>query len=362
MTLTLELIDFSVFQGSPNWDAVAGSGLAGGLGKASEGVGFEDRQWQRNQAALLSPGPLVGGSYHFLRPDLGNDPVAEADWYLARHDARCFEAATPWIFALDAESAGGSDPGCKAFMARVQARTGYPCWFYSYSSWIRERGITPSASPLWLAWPDGNGPNPPSFGWPVITMQQYGVRSVPGIEGNVDANRFFGDLDQLRALAGAGSHSGGGPPVNPPPAWDGSYPMPDPPPAGTGVDVVYRGQIMPQDGAGRAPRWADAPDGTDMGAAPIGAGVTVGRAAWDGANWWDRIEPGTWWLLDSAIDGTDAAHPGGQTPVTAWNEAHRPEPAPAPDPGPAPAPDLQTQIDDLEARVTKLEQLAPKPG
>jgi hypothetical protein len=32
-------------------------------------------------------------------------------------------------------------------------------------------------------------------------MQQWGVTPVPGLSGGVDANRYFGSLDQLRALA-----------------------------------------------------------------------------------------------------------------------------------------------------------------
>jgi len=369
--MTLELRDFSVYQGSPDWNAVANSGLAGAIAKATEGVGFTDSQWGRKQAALLAPGPLVGGSYHFLRPDLGNDPVAEADWYLSQHDLRCFDPAIPWIFALDAEPpSGGSDGGCQAFMARVWARTGYPCWFYSYSAWIQSRGISAFGNPLWLAWPDGNGPNPPLLGWPVITMQQYGVASVPGVSGQVDANRFFGDRTALLALAGAAGRTPGTPVVlQAPPGWNGSYPMPDPPPASTSVDILYSGRVMARDGAGNAPRWLDGPDGQDMGSAPVGQTVTVDHAAFDGVNWFDRISPGSWWLLDSAIDGTDVGHPGGQTPVTAWNEAHVPvvppppapasaPPSPSPGPGgtPLPAqPTLEERVADLERRVFALE-------
>lgn len=132
----------------------------------------------------------------------------------------------------------------------------------------------------------------------------------------------------------------------PGPVWDGKYPMPDPPPASTVVDVAYSGTVMAQDGGGNAPHWYDGPDGKDLGPAPVGAQVTVNRGGFDGVNWWSRItgpegadgdHSGNWWLQDSAIDATDADHPNGQTPVTAWNEQHKPAP-PAPTPPPAPPP------------------------
>ncbi len=202
--MALELIDVSVWNAVQSWDAVAGTGLAGVIAKTSEGVGFRDPSWVANQAALLAPGPLIGGSYHFLRPDLGNNPVDEADWYLSCHDGKVFEPTTPWIFALDAESAGGSSAGCQAFMDRISQQVGYSAWFYSFSSWIADRGISAANRPLWLAWPDSNGPNPPSFSWPAISQQQYGASGVAGVIGNVDRNRFFGDRDQLLLLAGFG--------------------------------------------------------------------------------------------------------------------------------------------------------------
>jgi hypothetical protein len=116
------------------------------------------------------------------------------------------------------------------------------------------------------------------------------------------------------------------------------------------------GTVRAQDGAGHPTHWFDGPDGQDMGPAPVGATVTTSRAAFDGVNWWDRIAPGTWWLLDTAIDGHDANHPNGQTPVSAWNEAHQPGPAPTPTPTPTPGPTPPGP--DLAAIATQLRALA----
>ena len=201
----LDGIDVSVWQGNVNWSAVAASGIAFAIAKSSEGTGFTDPRWAQNQAGLLAPGPLVGGSYHFSRADLGNSPQAEADWYLSRHDAQVFAPGTPWIFSLDAEAAGHSASWCYQFLDRVSSRVGYSSWFYSYTSWISARGVQAFNRPLWIAAPSAGRGSPPAMGWPAVTAHQYGVRGVPGIGGEVDANDFLGDRTALLKLAGIGS-------------------------------------------------------------------------------------------------------------------------------------------------------------
>jgi GH25 family lysozyme M1 (1,4-beta-N-acetylmuramidase) len=206
---TLKGIDVSTWQGTIDWGAVASSDNAFAIAKATEGNGYTDPQWGNNQAALLAPGPLVGGSYHFCRPDLGNTPEAEAQWYLGRHDVRVFEPTTPWIFALDFEVAGGNDAWVRGFLGYVRGHVGYECWFYSSPSKIQERGVTPNSSPLWIAYyvPDPNQATPPNMGWPAVTNWQWGGAPVPGIAGSVDANIFYGDQQTLLLLAGAGGHA-----------------------------------------------------------------------------------------------------------------------------------------------------------
>lgn len=192
-------IDTSQWQGQFPWGEAVNAGIGFGISKASEGNGYTDPRWGWNVSQLLAPGPIVGGSYHFMREDLGNRPVDEAGWYLSRHPAQCFSLTTPWIWALDAESAGGSANGCYSFLDTVSNRVGYSSWFYSFDNWIRTRGVKAFNRPLWLAWPNASAP--PTEGWPVITTQQYGTR--PFSVGAVDANVFFGDVQTLLRLAGA---------------------------------------------------------------------------------------------------------------------------------------------------------------
>jgi GH25 family lysozyme M1 (1,4-beta-N-acetylmuramidase) len=215
--MSVDGIDVSNYQGAIDWNAVAGSGIGFAIAMASEGNGFTDPWWPPNQAALLAPGPLVGGSYHFARPDLGNSPQAEADWYLSRHDPRCFDPSVPWIFSLDFEVQAGGNAWVQAWLQTVAARIGYNPWFYSNCGLIRQYGIQPANWPLWIAQYDAGPPN--ACGWPAVTAWQWGTRTIPGIAGNVDADSFLGDRQTLLVLAGSGRITPPQPPHTDPVPW-----------------------------------------------------------------------------------------------------------------------------------------------
>jgi len=209
--VALEGIDTSVFQGSPDWDAVRNSGRAFALTKATEGVGFVDPTFARNWSEMLRAGIAVPGAYHFARPDLGNAPEAEADFFLSVVLPATGSVAGT-LLALDIEVDPASAQWAAAFEQRMRDRLGgYNAGFYSFFSWLDEHGV--SRVPqlgldwLWLAWPDVNGALPLPGPWATVSIQQYGQGTVPGIGGAVDVNRFFGDLAGLRALAVGGSNT-----------------------------------------------------------------------------------------------------------------------------------------------------------
>jgi lysozyme len=198
--------DVSKWQGGA-WN---GSGdFTFGVVKLTEGVGYKDSAADRHMAAILAQ-PIVPGGYHFARPDLNpgtSGAYAEADWFWAV--ASSYGGAIGMLLAHDAESAGGSASWCQDFAGRLFWRSGgYNTIFYSFWAWMTSRGIVGSdvlaRSALWLAWPDANGALP----GPAVSMQQWGLTSVPGISGGVDANRFFGTLPQLEALTVGGGAGG----------------------------------------------------------------------------------------------------------------------------------------------------------
>jgi GH25 family lysozyme M1 (1,4-beta-N-acetylmuramidase) len=302
---TIEGCDTSVWQGAFPWTEAVQQGLGWGIAKSSEGDGFTDPRWGSSVAQLLAPGPLVGGSYHFARPDLNNSGPAEAAWYLSRHPAACFTASVPWIFALDAESAGGNASWCYAFLDTVSSRIGYSCWFYSYQSWIRGRSVQAFTRPLWIAWP--NPSDPPAEGWPAITAWQYGTRGFS--VGQVDANRFLGDAAALYKLAGVGPAAPV--PVSPPPARGGSSSMTlavAPRIDGSGVDVFR----IPPDGSiwwqGNTPAWVLSGWG-QLPALPAPAREVA--AAW--------IDPDTLYVCVVTVDGV--AYQNIIRPSNGWKAA-----------------------------------------
>lgn len=182
-----------------------GGGFSFGFAKVTEGVGYKDPAADRHMAALLAqPPPFVAGAYHFARPDLNpgtNGAYAEADWF--------WSVATSYrpggaglLLADDQEVGSGALGGWRDdFCGRLAWRLGgYQGGWYSYDAFVLANGLDYATNFWsWFAWPDANGPLPVlAFS---IAMQQYGLVSVPGVVGQVDANRFFGTVAQLARLA-----------------------------------------------------------------------------------------------------------------------------------------------------------------
>lgn len=205
--MTLEGIDVSQWQGAIDWNAVAAAGVQYAWTKVSEGVGFEDPMWAANSGPLAAPGPIIPGGYHFARPDLGNAPEAEAEWFWTTLTKRV--NPTGWLLSLDLEVGSGPlgdwrDRFCGHLSQLAQ---GYVPGWYDFWNQIETHALNyPTPYWGWFAWPDSNGPLPSTnFS---ISFQQYGLRAVAGIGGQVDADRFFGSRDQLQALTLGGIPAG----------------------------------------------------------------------------------------------------------------------------------------------------------
>jgi len=194
--MALSGIDVSAFQGVVDWDQ-AKTGNSFVLVKATEGVGFTDPLFARNWAELKRVG-LVRGAYHFARPDLGDTPQSEADWFLS-----VVQPGPGDILALDLEvGTGDLSAWAQGFLDHVRnSLGGYRPLFYSFYAFMGTHGLFVPAlaeNGLWLAWPDANGPLPSVEPWPRVAFQQYGQGPTPGIQGDTDLDRFFGDAAALR--------------------------------------------------------------------------------------------------------------------------------------------------------------------
>ncbi len=193
------IIDVSQWQGSIDWQAVKGAGITRAVAKATEGIGFTDPNFHANWQAMAAAG-MPRGAYHFARPDTGNDPIAEADWFLSVVQL----APGDWL-ADDYEVVGGGAAWNLAFLGRIKVQTGISSLFYSnYSgcSRVASGGAAMAAYALWLAYPGTPG-SPPQVPppWSSIALWQYGTGTIPGISGRVDEDTplslFGGTLGQM---------------------------------------------------------------------------------------------------------------------------------------------------------------------
>lgn len=189
--------DISRWQGDVNFD-VYKQNTNFLISKASEGNGFVDPKFLRNQSqARLAGIPL--GYYHFARPDLGNTGKVEADFFLKVIG----EIREGEVLCLDYEPP--SNPfsvvaWCKEFLDRVYEKTNCKPLIYLNKSQVKAfnwQSVVDAGYGLWLACYDENIV---TGQWKVLAMQQWtSSQQVPGIVGNVDGNRFFGTVEQFKA-------------------------------------------------------------------------------------------------------------------------------------------------------------------
>lgn len=191
-------IDISNWQGDVNFNSVAKS-QDFVIIKASEGYGYKDPRFEGYRSELRRLN-IPRGYYHFAKPDLGNTPENEADWFLSAVG----ELQEGEILVLDFEVPAKDPVGwCKGFLDRISERlSGYKPLIYLNKYTVDNydwSSVVKKGYGLWLAlWdhnPDGafNVPH-----WDVVAMRQYtNNASVNGISGRVDANVFYGTVEQF---------------------------------------------------------------------------------------------------------------------------------------------------------------------
>lgn len=190
--------DIASYQGDPNYDVLIKNANFL-IVKATEGNGFTDPKLRRNQSEARRVG-LALGYYAFARPDLGNAPELEANFFLNQIG----QLQPGEILVLDYEVSWNGDVvgWCKKWLDQIYAKTGVKPLIYMSESFVIKYDWTPVVTAgygLWIA-KYLNTPNPDytdfnTGKWQFAAMYQWtSAQTVPGISGRVDGDVFYGDL------------------------------------------------------------------------------------------------------------------------------------------------------------------------
>jgi lysozyme len=193
-------IDVSYHQGRIDWRRVREAGIEFAFIRVSDGLTFEDPQFQANWSGAKKVG-ILRGAYQFFRPE--ESARAQADLMIAALARDPGELAP----VIDVEVTGGRAPdklaaAIRTWVERVRARTGREPIVYTSPAFWRDHvgGADLTSQPLWLAHYTTECPRIPTP-WTRWTFWQHSEHgTVPGIKGRVDLDVFQGDRAALQAL------------------------------------------------------------------------------------------------------------------------------------------------------------------
>ena len=204
--------DNASYQGCYDARTAKASGASFSITKITEGTGYvnpaADCQLAANRAAGLRL-----GAYAYARPDYGNSPETEADYFNAQANARGLVHAGVIPF-LDWEPPAPYNKHtdwAKRWLDRVSAHWGTKPIIYMQASNIKAGDWSAVAGAdygLWVAgYPRGytgerlRDPGAPPYSvapWPFAAAWQYSSTGhVPGVGTAVDVNWWYGDALSL---------------------------------------------------------------------------------------------------------------------------------------------------------------------
>ncbi len=199
---TVPGIDVSKWQGSIDWDSVAGDGVRYAFIRTNHGLGDLDEKYAFNWAEARRVG-ILRGTYQYFLP--GEDAVEQAQLLIDRMGPLEDDDLPP---VLDVEEADGQPPEVirekiHAWMNHVEAELGVvPIIYTAKYFWQDGVGMPDDFldHPLWVANYDVECPliADPWLRWDF--WQHTSTGRVAGISGNVDRNHFNGTEDDLLAF------------------------------------------------------------------------------------------------------------------------------------------------------------------
>ena len=186
-------IDVSSHNGKINFERVSGAGIDFVIIKASEGAAFRDSRFASNYDSAKDNG-LAVGAYHFFRFDV--DGTLQARNFVETIGDRDFDLP----LVIDVEEHGNPYVFLRSQVVRqlrdmVDELTAleYRVMIYTnkdgYYKFIKDNF---DDYPLWLCSLNRR----PELDWTIWQYSHWGV--VDGIQGDVDLNRFYGNLEQWK--------------------------------------------------------------------------------------------------------------------------------------------------------------------
>ncbi len=188
--------DVSSYQGNIDWNTFKNN-VNFCIIKATEGTGYIDPWFGNNRQKARDCG-ILRGYYHFARPDLGNTPEAEAQFFVDIINGQSLQEGESIYLDFEVQYHGDNVAWAKAWMDLVESKLGVKPVFYSFQSMLTShdwKSVVDNGNGLWVATASGD-PNNTNFqtgAWPIAMMNQWGSQVIPGISGQTDSNVFFGD-------------------------------------------------------------------------------------------------------------------------------------------------------------------------
>lgn len=183
--------------------------------KATEGNGYTDVMCDTFYQKAKSLGKKLG-VYHFARPDLGNSPEEEADWFIKETLGYHKEA----MLVLDWESGDLTNVAwAKAWLDRVYSKTGVKPVIYMSASVMHSADWSSVVNADYGLWVANYGTNDgtaqesvfdryPLKYWSFYALWQYTSKGrLNGYNGNLDLNYFSGDGTAWDKYAGGSPSS-----------------------------------------------------------------------------------------------------------------------------------------------------------
>jgi GH25 family lysozyme M1 (1,4-beta-N-acetylmuramidase) len=209
-------IDISRYQAGINLRTVPCDIVTVGTSDGASVNPYADSEYQ----AAVAAGKLVG-VYHFFR----NDPITEARFWASI--TKGYQNGKT-VFFCDAETANPNLPALtKQFCDEFKRLTGIKPVIYTYWQFLQQYNWSACRNAdyaLWGAWyPLGDQPitgylpparqDPPYWGSSMVMWQFTSKGRLPGWNGDLDLNVFYGDRNtwlRLAAKAGTVTPEGGG--------------------------------------------------------------------------------------------------------------------------------------------------------